>query len=233
MEKHQRKKMGVGQALVEYIIVLALVIIVIIVALSQLGINLRAVYCSVVGGLGGKYCQHYCQDDFSSSDGWSQMNNKGWSISNGKMCNTGSYEQRAFNTCSQNDLPKDYMITLKNANLSQGDGYGLFFRLQSTNPTNGVVFQYDPGAKGFLFRKWVNGWEVNPAIAFKSMPGYNWHNVPHNISVKVQGNTYTGYVDGQPILTATDNTFSGGSTGLRTWDRTKMCAEGYTIDPIP
>ena len=226
-------KRPLGQAIIEYGLVLALLVIVVIVVLARYGINLRDSYCAVVSGLGGDYCKHYCEDDFNDDKGWSQLNKNSWTISNGQMCNKNPNEQRVYNSCSSQNKLTDYSVNLKNTQLMQGNGYGVFVRMASTAPTNGIVFQYDPGLNGFVFRKWVNGWEVNPALAFKAMPGYKWYDKPHDITVKVQGNTYTAYVDGAAVLSATDNTYSSGSVGLRTWDSTKMCTGGMSVDPLP
>jgi Flp pilus assembly pilin Flp len=226
----------VAQGLIEYALILLLGAVVVILVLRLLGFNLRDAYCKVVGGLGGGgYCSHYCTDNFADSSGWTTTNKLGWQASNGQFCNAANNEQQAFNTCSQdpNVLPKNYVVRLENANLLSGNGYGVFFRLQGTSPVNGYAFQYDPGLPGFVIRKWVNGWEVNPALAYKAAPGYSWYNTPRKMEVYVQGNTYNAYADGVLVLTATDSTFPTGGAGLRTWDSTRVCMSGFSIDPIP
>jgi hypothetical protein len=227
------KKRPAGQAIFEYGLVLALLVIVVIVALARYGITLRDSYCTVVSGLGGDFCKHYCLDDFDDAKGWTQLNKDSWKISNRQMCNSSSNEQRIYNSCSSQNKLTDYSVNLTDTQLIQGNGYGIFVRLASTEPTNGIVFQYDPGLSGYVFRKWINGWEVNPALAFKAMPGYQWYSKAHDITVIVKGNTYTAYVDGEAVLSATDNTYSSGSVGLRTWDSTKMCTGGLSVDPLP
>jgi hypothetical protein len=43
------------------------------------------------------------------------------------------------------------------------------------------------------------------------------YNTPHQVQVVAQGNTFTAYIDGQAMLTATDSTYASGGVGLRSW----------------
>ena len=226
----------IAQGLIEYALILLLGAMVIILVLHLLGFNLRDAYCKVVGGLGGGgSCSHYCTDNFSNSAGWTLTIPTGWQVSNGQFCNAANNEQQAFNSCSQNQsvVPNNYVVRVDNANLLSGNGYGVFFRLQPGSIVNGYVFQYDPGWPGVVIRKWVNGWETNPALAYVAAPSYSWYNIPRKMEVYVQGNTYKAYADGVLVLTATDSSYPTGSAGLRTWDSTRVCIGGFSIDPIP
>jgi len=223
-----------GQGVVEYGLILVLAVVVVLVVLQALGVSLQDVFCRVAGGLGGGVCTagKYCTESFDSLENWA--NSTGWTIQEGKACNTKDGELRMYNTCSQkNKIPKDYVVTVDSAVLYKGNGYGVFFRQQSTNPTTGYVFQYDPGYKGFIFRKWVNGWELSPPFAVKAAPNFDWWNTNHKIKVEVKGSTFRAYVDDELVLTGTDTTYTEGGVGLRTWDSTRVCLDDLAISDIP
>jgi Flp pilus assembly pilin Flp len=100
---------------------------------------------------------------------------------------------------------------------------------------NGYVFQYDPGYSpgSFIIRKWVNGRELSVPIAVAKASGYDWYNTPRDIQVVVKGDTFTAYVDGTPVLTATDSTYTSGGTGIRTWDSTQVCFDQFGMQSAP
>ncbi len=223
-----------GQGLLEYAVLLVLVVAAVILILSISGVNLRDLYCAITGKLGGPICQAYCQDGFASLSEWTLRNNTGWKVIDGRLCNTGTYEQQIFSSCAaKQKLPQKYEIKVDLAKLIAGDGYGVFFRMNSTNPPNGYAFQYDPGAGGaFLVRKWVNGWEVNPPLVRVVPKNYTWLNQERDIRLVIDGYTTTAYVDGQKVLTFTDSTYpAGGSAGFRTWDKTQACFDNFSIVP--
>jgi len=100
---------------------------------------------------------------------------------------------------------------------------------------NGYVFQYDPGyyPGAFIIRKWVNGRELSAPIAVAKAPGYDWYSSPRDIEVVVEGDTFTAYVDGVEVLTATDSTYATGGSGLRNWDSTKVCFDQFGMQSAP
>lgn len=222
-----------GQGMVEYALLLLLVVLVTFLALQLMGISVREVYCRVAGGFTPNACATtLCKDDFSSASG-SKVRNGAWQVSNGQLCINGG--GIVYDKCSMTSLTAtDYSASLESAALKSGDGYGIFFRATDTPAgTNGYAFQYDPGLKGFVVRKWVSGKEINPPLAYKAVPAnYDWYSKPHKLTIKVVGNTFTGYVDGQAVLTGKDSTYPSGGTGIRTWDSTKLCLDQSVIDPI-
>jgi Flp pilus assembly pilin Flp len=226
--------MEFAQGTVEYALILALVVIVVIVILSLTGTNIAQVYCRVVGALGGAACSSYCSDDLNSLGGWTTSGSS-WSINSGQVCTVGNQpEGRMFNRCSfenPNIPPTNYVINAENATLTAGNGYGIIFRTASTTPLNGYTFQYDPGASGFIIRKWINGAEST--LAYRAFPAGFQINAPHNLQVVVNGNTYKAYVDGVLMLTATDATYTSGGSGLRRWDATSACIDNFNISAIP
>jgi hypothetical protein len=128
----------------------------------------------------------------------------------------------------------DYTAQVGKGAVNEGNGYGIYFRASNSGDgINGYAFQYDPGKNSFVIRKWVNGREIYPSVAEKAMPGYNWHGSAHDLSVKVIGNTFTGMVDGQAVITGRDSTYTSGGAGIRTWDEhTKFCMDSFSVNPI-
>jgi Flp pilus assembly pilin Flp len=227
-----------GQGLVEYVILIALIAIGIALALQLYGVSVYDAYCNVADKVSrGEACKpvQLCGDDFSTNlSGWTLLEGAQGSVQDGKFC-PPSYT-RMINKCSTSTGLKDYTVALNGANLSSGSGYGVAFRAENT-PTgmNGYVFQYDPGyyPGSFIIRKWVNGRELSTPIAIAKATGYDWYNSPRDISVVVKGDTFTAYVDGIAVLTATDSTYTSGGTGLRTWDSTQVCFDQFGMQSAP
>jgi hypothetical protein len=159
---------------------------------------------------------------------WTIVNGN-WRNENGQLCG-GGREGRIFVPLSE----RNYVINVRMALLQQGNGYGIYFRATNFDRVDGYTFQYDPGYSpgAFLFRKWVRGNELSP-FARNNAPGYTWHNVSRQIRIEVNGNTFTAYVDGQRVLTGSDNTYTYGGVGFRTWDATQVCFDDLTVDPLP
>lgn len=226
-----------AQALVEYALILVLIALALLGALRLSGTTLAQVYCNIAAKIGNSQaCQRaYCASDFSSRDGWQtdtgQNLSSNWKFENGLMCNKGT--GFIYNTCSMQMSARDYTIHLDGATLNKGDGYGIAFRstLGKGGKLNGYTFQYDPGYKAFIFRKWVNGKEINPPFAVAPAKNYDWYGEPHDIAIQIQGNTFTAVIDGQPVLTASDSTYTTGGAGLRTWDATQACMDGFRVTP--
>lgn len=225
-----------GQGFVEYGLLLVLVGIGIILILQLFGISVRDVYCEAATAFGGENAcaeREECADEFeSASNAWNNRSGR-WNVENGQMC-TSNYAI-TFNACSMASNSKDYSVKLDGADLTQGDGYGIFFR--TTKPDgeyNGYTFQYDPGYGGgsYIFRKWVNGRELSP-FAVSRTPGRQWHNNPHDVEVVVDGDTFTAYVDGEAVLTGVDDTYSEGGVGIRSWDSTQVCFDRFALGDVP
>lgn len=236
MKKHLHKTISRGQGLIEYLLLIVLVIMGITVALELTGYSVRDVYCNVAENLGAEnVCaeeQIYCQDDFSTMEGWESRYGK-WTNPDGKICT--SRGARNYNTCSESmQNNSDYTIKLGGAELTQGNGYGVFFRgTEMDGRTDGYIVQYDPGWGGgaIIMRKWVNGREL-PPFAVKRLPGFDWYGGAHDIQLDVQGNTFTLSIDGEEVLVGQDDTYSEGGVGFRSWDNTKVCFDDISIGEL-
>jgi len=214
--------------MVEYALLAALVAGVTILILSLLGVSVRDVYCAVAGPLGlDDVCAHYLDDSFDGDlSAWDVVKGK-WSIEDGQLVG-GPGESRIF---AQEMDYDDYTITLDTATLKKGNGYGVYFRATGTPKFDGYSFQYDPGYKAFILRRWVKGKEERP-FAIARAPDYPWWNVPRKVQVRVEGDTFTAYVDGEAVLTGVDDTYSEGTVGLRAWDGTEVEVDRLIVDPI-
>jgi hypothetical protein len=216
---HQR-----GQGLVEYAIIGLLVALIVLFALAALGINLREVYCSIAKIFGVTQCG--LGSKIWTPQSWTVVQGNNWNT-DGPICG-GPAEGRIF---ADDFSGNDYVINIDTAQLSQGNGYGVYFRSTGVDHVNGYTFQFDPGygSGAFIFRKWVNGNELSPPFAVASAPGFDWYNQGQQVQLQVVGDTFTALVNNQPVLTATDDTYAEGGIGLRTWDNTKACFNGISV----
>jgi len=227
-----------GQGLVEYVLLLSLLVIGTILVLSFSGVSLSDLYCKVASSIGGgKSCderQKYCEDTFDKDlSQWQASTNM--SVKNGQMCFSNGLQ--TMNKCSTQLPESDYVINMNDVNLSNGNGYGVYFRTTvDSNGLDGYAFQYDPGATGYgnskgslLIRRWINGVEVMTPIAVAPLSGSTTYDVPHDFEIAVKGDTFTVYMDGTQILNAKDSTYPTGGTGLRSWDSTSACMGDYSI----
>jgi hypothetical protein len=235
-EKNMKKTLGLdlknGQGLVEYVLLLALLVIGLVLVLSLSGISLSELYCSVASGIGGgKACNErriYCEDQFDGdTSGWQTISGSA-ATGNGQMC-FSNYAQN-LNRCSTQMAQSDYVINLNGVTLTQGNGYGVYFRTTLTSSgLNGYIFQYDPGAgNALLIRRWINGAEIMTPLARVPINS-TIYNVPHDFTIVVKGSAFTVFMDGVQVMTAQDSTYPTGGVGLRSWDSTSACFSGFSI----
>ena len=224
-----------GQGFVEYGLLIALLAVGVILLMSLFGISISDLYCRAANGIsGGSACKGkeqvtYCQDNFDgNTSGWQNLNGTPPSSQNGTMC-FSSYMQN-MNKCSTTMKQSDYVINLNGVTLTQGNGYGVYFRTTLVNNNvSGYAFQYDPGAGNvLLIRPWVEGSEVMTPIARVPISS-TIYNVPHNFKIVVKGNTFTVFMDGVQVMTAQDGAYPTGGVGLRSWDSTFACANDFSI----
>jgi Flp pilus assembly pilin Flp len=219
-----------GQGLVEYILLVVLIAILVLLVLRLSGVSIKQLFCKAVTSLGGQpaMCSaSLFQDDFNNLKKW-QVVNGNWKIDDGRLCGSGG-EGRIFAPISG---ASDYVINLNGATMTEGNGYGLYFRDSNVTSVNGYNFQFDPGYGGFIMRKWYNGAEMAPTVVAKPAAGFNY-NATHNIQVTVQGSTFTAFVDGQQVFQTSDPSYTSGGIGLRTWDSTQVCFDSISVNPLP
>lgn len=222
MKTHEK-----GQGLLEYALLISLIALSVILTLQIMGVSLSSAFCDVAAAINlTSVCapKAICEDSFDNLENWKSYYGKP-ELKESRICL--NYGTQVYNTCSMNAKQQDYTIQVRDAVLYQGDGYGIFFRTTyNQKGANGYIFQYDPGLKAFVIRKWINGKEIWQPIAKTPIPpGYPIYNTPHTIEIRVQGNLFTVFIDGQQMLQAEDDTYTEGGIGFRTWDKTEFCAD--------
>lgn len=227
-------RLSKGQGLVEYALLIGLIVVGTVLTLQLTGVRLSDVYCRAASAFGGEgVCggvKYACEDTFNAGlDNWVKGQGA-WQSKNESACASGV--GMIFDKCSADLKPKDYTVQVSGAHLTKGNGYGVFFRttLDEKGQFNGYTFQYDPGYGGgaFIFRKWVNGRELSP-FAVAPAKGYDWYGAPKDVTISVQGNQFTAYIDGVPVLTASDSSYTEGGAGLRSWDSSQVCVDNFSI----
>ncbi len=225
--------------MVEYSLLITAVALTAVGILSLLGVQVGTVLCDVAEGLGTKaMCNSLLFfDDFSQGrDRWRSFygHDDNWTFTtddNPKLCHTGSGGDVLLANGSEGS---NYKVTT-DANLTSGNGYGLFFRTtkNENDRIEGYTFQYDPGYRGgqFIMRKWVNGYELWPPFATASPPsGYDWHNTDRKVEVDVNEDVFTVFIDGQEVLVGTDDSFPEGGAGIRSWSSSNACFDNFTVE---
>lgn len=221
--KHANRR-DAGQSFTELAILLGLVAAVVVVGLTLTGEGTRDALCRTASAFGVE-CGDLLRDDFSSLDNWSIQNGR-WQIRDGRLCIDGP--GRIYRPLDRND----YVINVDLARITKGNGYGIFFRDSGGAKFNGYSFQYDPGyGRGaFIIRKWINGNELSMPIARVDAPrGYDWYGADRQVQVEVRGDTFTAYIDGQPVVQARDRSFTSGGIGFRSWDNTSACFDNLSV----
>ena len=114
---------------------------------------------------------------------------------------------------------EDYTIEF-NANLHSGRGFGLFFRSSGGRRDDSYIFQYDPGLRDrFVMRERTNGREARPFERQRMGSDFDVYNTDHDFKIEVQGEEFVVYVDGNEVLRGSDDSYSSGLIGIRTWNR--------------
>jgi hypothetical protein len=217
-----------GQGFLEYLLLTFLLGIISVSAIKITGVDVGAIFSKVSDTLSNKSNVVF-SDTFSDLSNWkSILGPNRWSAVDGNLVTMSAGDQRIMETSA---LPDDYVITTT-AQLLSGGGYGIMFRLTpSGNSYAGYAFQLDEGyGNKFVLRKYsTNGTEISIPIAVASPPaGFDFY-APHQITLSVVGNTYTAYLDGTKVMTATDDSYTSGSAGLRTWWSNQVKISDFSV----
>ncbi len=234
-----------GQSLIEYLLILALLVVLSAVGLHLTGVETIDLFNRIGAVFGVSADQNpgestseptdnpnvvYAIDDFSDLDDWKKITGpQCWKIVGGVL-------SVAKNTCTsvlmyEPSIPDDYTYTMNTAQLVSGNGYGLMFRLADENSSfSGYSFQVDPGySNQLIFRRFDRGSELAVPLASTNFPDGFDATVPHQVSVNVVGDTFTAFIDGAQVLTATDSTYTSGTTGLRIWDSSQASFDDFRV----
>jgi Flp pilus assembly pilin Flp len=229
--------MEAGQSLVEYSLLLVLVAVIVLGSVWLIGLEVSRVYGTVNTSIGESeevptsVPTATPEEGSSSWQEWREAVGSGWRAETTRYCADEQGEHRSFYGAEN---WTDYIVRVK-ANLYQGDGYGVFFRVIDTTRVSGYVFQYEPtcrylGREGcFSFRKVVDGAVGYPFARSGAPTGYEWYNAAKDIEVRVEGSSFRAFIDGEEVLMGTDDEYTHGQVGLRTWDASQVCFWEFTI----
>ncbi|MCP5048518.1 MAG: LamG domain-containing protein [bacterium] len=121
---------------------------------------------------------------------------------------------------------QDYRLEV-DATLNQGEGYGIYYRVDGQLNITGYEFRYEPGLNQpgfdmtFVVRKVVNGVVLDPPLQRLDLTSAQFPNVfnaSHRISITLQGNRHIIKVDGSGLFDFTDNSYLTGQAGLHSWE---------------
>lgn len=234
MKNHLKEKQS-GQSLLEYALILVLATLAAVLSLWVFGLSVQDLYCTTIGALrsdetictSGTIIMHETFDRMDDREDIYWLGN-GWEGEDGQLQATQSGEHRML---LGEDEWEDYTVTVSTADLHQGNGYGVYFRTSGEPDINGYVFQYDPGYGNgaFLIRKLVDGRESPPIARINSPEDFNWYDQQREISVSAEGDTFVVSMDGEELMTATDDTYQSGRVGLRTWDSSRATFDDLVV----
>ena len=174
---------------------------------------------------------------FLSDSNFDSGTASGWTVTTGTASVQGGQyvvgpnETRSF---TGDAAWSDYTVNA-DANLTQGQGYGLFFRVTDTANPNGYTFQYDPNWLGgtFIMRQWSGGYEFPPFAVASAPAGFQWFDTNRHITLAVTGSTFTASIDGQQVLTGTNTAYSTGQVGVRTWGTSVANFDNFQVSAAP
>jgi len=226
-----------GQSLVEYSLLLTLVAVIVLGGVWLMGVQVRRTYGAATTGIADVEVEPTPQPTplatppSTSWDDWHKARGGGWSAEEERYCVREQGEHRSFFGAEN---WTDYVVRLT-ANLYQGDGFGVFFRATLVDQVNGYLFEYAPGGRCFgqegcfFFRKVVEGRVLYPFAQSTAAAAYEWHNTVREVEVRVEGDSYTAFIDGEEVLKASDGDHTRGQAGLRTWDGSQACFWDFTV----
>ncbi len=173
--------------------------------------------------------------DDGNADGWDEVRGRYWKVKDGKYY-AGREGRRGgeHRSLFGDESWTDYTVSV-DAELFQGQGYGVYFRAQDFTSLDSYIFQYDPGYGGgeFIFRTVVNGREKSPFARAKAPEGFQWTGIEREITVEAVGSSLKAYVDGVLVLEANDSTYSQGAIGLRTWGKSYASFDNIEVTQNP
>lgn len=253
MSKKTSKKES-GQGIVEYALIMVLVSLVTVGSMSAMGVNMRDVYQNVADAFGGNqgsiinpdgpigqalrnfYANTFDEDmnDWSTAE-WRKLFGGRWRVQDGKLI--GDRDAAAFLDNFNRD---NYTLTATGIKFDNDKknwlGGQLFFRADPET-RDGYVFQIEKRNYGkdtqIYFRKYVNGYQIDPPLASAPIPaGFDWDN-PTDIQIKVDGDTFTAYMDGGEVLQTTDSSYKSGTVGVASNQGSMMEIDDILIDENP
>ncbi|MEZ5237834.1 MAG: prepilin-type N-terminal cleavage/methylation domain-containing protein [Microthrixaceae bacterium] len=155
----------------------------------------------------------------------------------------GSGERQAV---AEMDPMASGRIDLLGTLMTRGNGWGLVVHAvtDERDGLTGYVFQMDPGYGGgrFVLRHRGPGGETAPLAVTAPPDGFDWR-VPHDVSVRVDGQRMVASVDGTVVMEVDDlaaaadrvgsrhDRTESGAVGLRLWSTTDLTVGTVRVTP--
>jgi len=240
-----RSKKEIGQGIVEYALIMVLISLVTIGGMSAAGVSIRDVYQDVVDAFNGSGTTQALRNFYTNTfdenmDGWNEAK-WGWYFGGRWRAQDGKLKSDRFAATFLDDLEQDdYTVTASGVSFDNAkktwQGGLLYFRTDPDART-GYVFEIEKRNNGhdaeIYFRKWSNGYQLDPPLASAPIPaGYDFEN-PTDIQVQVSGDTFTAFMDGEEVLQTSDSTYSSGTVGLASNWGSRMEVDDISIDENP
>ncbi len=240
MQPHHTHR-PIGQGMVEYALLIGLLSLVVVLGLTASGQSISGVFARIFDSPATDAEQaeaNPCRTIAQSDADWVAITDKFWK--GGIEAQNGRY-----NVCPLCGglLPafsgNDYQIDLSGIRVtntkSTWNGYGVTFR-STLGPKglDGYMFEIERTNKNtptkIYFSKWIEGKQIKPAIRELQLPaGIDWNNPPA-MSVGVQGNNFTAYMNGNPVLEASDSTYTQGGAGVFANAGTQVSFDNFRVD---
>lgn len=240
MQSHDKHR-AIGQGMVEYALLIGLISLVVVLGLTASGQSVSGVFARIFVDRATDAEQveaNACRTIAKASDDWVAIEDAFWK--GGIEAANGRYDVCPL--CG-GLLPTfsgdDYQIDLSGIRVINTtptwNGYGVTFRsTYGPKGLNGYMFEIERinsnTSTEIYFSKWVNGKQIKPAIRKLQLPaGIDWNNPPA-MSVRVEGDSFTAYMNGRPVLKASDSTYTQGGAGVIANAGTQVSFDAFRVD---
>ena len=225
-----------GQGAVEYALILVAVALAAVLALNATGTSVRDLFCQASSSMGGEGCSsNTCTlsfDDPAVLDSWSgRAVDRTLTVEDGNLCNTSSHFSY-FEACGEDIGKGDFTANLSGINIERiGNNKhpGIDFMFRTDESANGYRFSYSAKANRVLFwKRFSTKWML---LSSARVPA-EWGDEELNFQVKVVGDNFTAYRDGEEILQASDDGYTEGMFGWRNKPGSHSCIGEISIQQI-
>ncbi|MEO0561282.1 MAG: family 16 glycoside hydrolase [Chloroflexota bacterium] len=241
------KTLSSGQSLVEYAFLLALVGLVAILSLQLYGVAVWDMLARVTVVFGDAPEEDsdsvLYSEDFNDGLGdwvsvnWGRRSSENWATEGGRLV-----ADRFAGIFLPGEEFDDFRYSVDDVDLTATDdrwqGASLFFRADNGDgeDISGYSFRIqrpsenDPGR--IYISEWANGYQVSPWLEeVEAPPDFDWEG-SYDIEVVANGSRLEGYIDGELVITAEDDTYNSGSVGLYTHSGSSLTAEGLEVSSL-
>ena len=145
-------------------------------------------------------------------DGWTIYGTEKWFVSNGLLI-AESGPDKQYGYLGTNQHYQDFELTLEFKQEADGNS-GVFFRstIEGTKITGWQVEVAPPDKHtGGIYESYGRGWLIKPAAELEKYLKYgDWN----KMKIRVKGNTVTTWLNGQQMITLTDEKIGAGKGSI-------------------